>query len=484
MKNLFLILLFAAFAFSQKVEIENLDINSSGDDFAPYLSRNKQELYFTTEKGDQGQLNFISKSDDMNFDSRSRIPGDINSGTENGSIAITPDGQYMIFSSYENDVLGKGRTDLYSAKKVNGKWVDIQNLGVAINSDAWDSNPTLSSDGMTLYFASDRSGGKGGADIYMSKRTREGWTEAKNVSELNSSADDLTPNLAWDDKTLSISSNRSGGNGGFDIYFSTLNGNSFSAPKNADSPINSAADEYSYYVIAGTENAYFASSRDGGKGMLDIYSANPNPHKADDIVNVYGTVTDGLTGEKIGADIYITDLISGENKGIMKSDDEDGEYYVILKPGNDYSLTADKKEYVFHSEEFDLKDKGESYDVQKNIELFPISKGKTSLMVFFDFDKASLQDKSKPELERLTRFLNLYPDIKIRLDGHTDDQGNAEYNNKLSKDRADSVKDYLVNNGIKSDRVETKGFGKSKPLINETTDEARAKNRRVELIII
>lgn len=485
MKNLALIIILTIASFAQSnVKVEGLDINSSGDDFAPYLSRNKGELYYTTEKGDQGQLIFISKSDDMGFSSKSRISGDINSGSENGSIAITPDGQYMIFAAYENNIKGRGRTDLYSARKINGKWTDIQNLGVAVNSSAWDSNPTISSDGTVLYFSSDRAGGSGGADIYMTTKTREGWTEARNVKELNSSADDLTPNIAWDNKTLAFASNRGGGVGGYDIYFSKLQNGRFSNPALAKSPINTSSNEYSYYVIAGTEMAYFASDRPGGEGNLDIYEASPNPHIADNIVNVYGKVTNGLTGEEIGADVIITDLKSGEEKGVMRADDQDGEYYTVLLPGNDYSLTADKQEFVFHSEEFDLKDRGKSYDVKKDIELFPISKGKTNLMVFFDFDKASLQDKSKSELERLTRFLNLYPNIKIRLDGHTDDQGDADYNLKLSKNRAESVKAYLVNNGIDSKRINTEGYGMTKPLINSRTDEARSQNRRVEMIII
>jgi outer membrane protein OmpA-like peptidoglycan-associated protein/Tol biopolymer transport system component len=484
MKKILILILLPIITFTQDVEIKNLEINFSGDDFAPYLTRNKRELYFTKENGNQGQLVFISKSDNMNFKNSSRLAGDINSGKENGAIAITPDGQYMIFSAYENGFGGEGRTDLYSARKVNGKWTDIQNLGIAVNSNAWDSNPTLSSDGKTLYFSSDREGGAGGADIYMSNKTREGWTKAKNVKEINSSSDDLTPNIAHDNSTFSFSSNRSGGEGNYDIYFSSVNNGRFTSPKNAGSKINTKYNEYSYYIIANTKNAYLCSDRPGGKGEIDIYSVNPNPHKSNPIVNVYGEVADGLTGEKIGADMIVTDLETGKEQAIMKSDDVDGEYYVVLMPNQDYSITADKENYVFHSEEFDLKDSKEGYDLKKNIELFPISKGKTRLMVFFDFDKSTLQNKSSTELDRLTRFLNLYPEINIRLDGHTDDQGSDDYNNKLSKDRAMSVKNKLVENGINPSRIKTEGFGKKKPLINSKTEDARAQNRRVEMVII
>lgn len=484
MKKLILLFIIAALSTNaQNIEIVPLETNSAGDDFAPFLTRNKSELYITAEKSGRQYL-FVSKSGDMNWQSLSQLGRDVNSGTQNGSVAITPDGQYMVFAAYEHDEDGFGRTDLYSARKVDGEWTDIENLGVAINSPYWDSNPTITSDGRTLYFSSDRPGGKGNADIYVSTRTREGWTKAKPIAILNSPEDDLTPHIAYDNETFTFASNRAGGEGGFDIYFSRVKNGVYEQPQNAGSPINTSANEYSYFIITNSDQAYFSSDRTGGKGALDIYQATPNPHEPNAIVNVIGTVTDELSGDMLGADVIITNLNTGEEIGVMRSDDEDGEYNVVLIPGDEYSLTAEREGYLFHSERFSIENTEEGYDIRKDIKLTPIGSGRTNLLVFFDFDKFTLQDISIPELQRIVRFMNKNPDLSISLEGHTDDRGDDAYNKNLSQQRANSVKEYLVENGIDDTRIKTVGYGESKPLMNEQTEEARAMNRRVEMVII
>lgn len=485
MKKIILILFFTItyLSLAQVVQVIELPINTSYDEFSSQTTRISSEMYISSDR-DGKQKIYLVKRDGESWSVENSIGREVNSGSENGSVALTPDGQYMIFASYEHNVDGFGRTDLYSARKIEGEWTDIQNLGVAINSEYWDSQPSLSSDGKTLYFVSDRPGGKGGTDIYVSNRTREGWSQAVSVSSLNTDNDEMTPFIAADNSTFTFASNRGGSFGGFDIYFTRLRNGSFSTPSNAGNIINSPQDEYFYVVNPNTDIAYFTSSREGGKGALDIYSAVPNPHPSDDVVFVTGIVKDATDESPLGSEIIITDLASGEETAYLASDDETGEYYVVLQRGKQYSITSESPGYVFYSEKFEIPDKIETKIINKDILLNPIGSGKTRLLIFFDFDKSTLQNQSKPELERVIKFLNRNPELKIELHGHTDDQGATDYNDKLSKDRSNTVKEYLVRGGIENSRINTIGFGESQPLINEKTDSARAKNRRVEMVIV
>lgn len=463
---------------AQDVVVSPMEINTNRDDFSTALTLRNNKMYITSERGSEQNI-YRVKRVNGEWNIEEEVDGDVNSGSQNGSVTLTPDGQYMIFASYENDIDGFGRTDLYSARRVDGEWEDIQNLGVAVNSEYWDSQPSLSADGNTLYFASDRPG-QGGSDIYYSTRTREGWTKAKQVRNVNTDRDDMSPFISYDNKTFTFSSNR---DGNFDIFFAKISNESASNIRKPNSPINTDYDEYFYTVIANTDNAYFASSRPGGKGGLDIYSAVPNPHKSDDVVFVHGIVSDKISGDPLGSNIIITNIGTGEEVANLHSDDITGEYSVVLQPGNNYSITAEKEGYLFYSENFNIPATITSNDIEKNIELSPIQNGKTRLLIFFDFDKSNLKDESIPELDRIVRFLNSHPEVNIALHGHTDNVGEDAYNMKLSENRAKSVYNYLIDKGITKNRLGYKGFGKNNPITENNTDAGRAMNRRVEMVI-
>ena len=356
---------------------------------------------------------------------------------------------------------------------------------MAVNSKYWDSQPSLTSDGRTLFFVSDRPASKEGTNIFYSERTREGWSLAKELTSVNTDADEMSPFIAADNKTFTYSSNRSGGQGGFDIYFAKINSskNAFDF-KNAGAAINTEYDEHFYVVAANSETAFFSTNKPSEKANFNIYTAVPNPHVAEDVVFVHGKVTDIDDNTPLGSDITITDLTNGQVVANLRSDDITGEYSSVLTAGRNYSITAEKDGYLFYSENFNISSSITSKDITKDISLSKIAEGKTRLLIFFDFDKSTLQNESKPELERLTKFMNDNPNVKIELHGHTDDRGAEDYNNNLSLERAKAVKDYLYNNGVQNGRIGTKGFGESKPLIVDTTEEARAKNRRVELVIV
>lgn len=463
-------------------QVYPVNFNSTNDDFGTTFTRNGKTMFFTSERNSSSKQKIFSSS--FNTDSWSSpdvLNSDINSGKQNGSVTLTPDGQYMIFAAFKHDVSGEGRTDLYSARKIRGDWDEIQNLGMVINSEYWDSQPCLTADGNTLYFVSDRPGGMGGTDIYTSTRTREGWTKPQNLgSSINSSSDEMSPFIGPDNTTFYYASNKSGGSGGFDIYISKLNNNSFSQPINA-APVNSAGNEYFYSASANSDVAYFSSDRPGGKGNLDIYTIVPNPYKFDGVVNVEGVVYDNNTRKPIGASIIVTDIKTKKKVAELRSDDIDGSYYVILQAGRTYSITVSKKDYMFYSERYEVPKNEKGHTEKKDIYLSPTD---TRLLIFFDFNKFDLSDESFNDLDNLVGYLNEYPSVKISIEGHTDDVGEADYNKKLSLDRANSAKNYIVQNGIEKDRIKTAGYGEEKPLVNDKTDDARKQNRRVEVKVI
>jgi len=467
------------------VQITPLGINSSDDDFAPVALRGGAVLLFTsarsgeqriwrTTRGSRGWSEPLPESEAVSL------------ASEAGAAALTPDGTFMIFAAYEwyGDPAqdGFGRTDLYSAELIDGVWSNVQNLGPEVNSSSWDSQPTLSVDGRTLFFASDRPGGRGGTDIYATNRTASGWTRPQNLGEpVNTALDEMSPSIAPDSKTLFFSSNGHGGVGGFDLFAArggNLRGTGWTTIENMGTPINSAFNDHYFISLPNSDNGFFASDR---AGVLDIYSAAPNPFPAEALVTVSGVVIDRLTRQPLAADITVTDLSSGEVVGTFRTDSRDGAYYVVLTRGRRYSITATAPDYIFYSDEYSVPPAAQGQDLKKDIELSRLGQGTTRLLVFFDFDKSVLKDESKPDLNRAVEFLRQNPGISVEIAGHTDSVGNAPYNKKLSQSRAEAVRQYLVNGGIAASRLEANGYGEERPIADNGTEEGRARNRRVEM---
>lgn len=488
---LFLLCVFSFFSFEAQgqvkhnaaVQLTRTSFNTSSDDYPNAMTKSGGRLYVTSERSGKQKIYFVD-GNGAEWSSMKEIDGAINNAQHSGSATLTADGQYVIFAAYSHEVEGSGRTDLYSARKEGGEWRDVQNLGPIVNSNTWDAAPSLTQDGTVLYFSSDRTGGKGGTDIYLTKRTREGWTKPQNMNEINTASDETTPYIAADGKTFYFASNRSGGAGGFDIYVSRKSGDSFSSPTNIGTPINSEFDDIAYIAKINTDHAYFASTRSGGAGGLDVYFAVPNPEMPSPVTIVRGIVSDKVTGKPLGADIVITDLKTRKQVATLRSDDITGEYYVTIPGDRDYSITARKPDYLFYSERMTVPAVSKGAEVTKDIALSPYSQGETRLLVFFDFDKSELKEESYPDLDNAIQFLQEKSDVKIRIEGYTDNVSDKNYNVKLSADRANAVSKYLANNGIDKSRITTKGFGEENPVAPNTSDENRARNRRVEMKVV
>jgi outer membrane protein OmpA-like peptidoglycan-associated protein len=477
------------------IQVNSLDINESADDFAPAVLRGGDLLYFTSSRpgpfsSGGGQRIWSSTHTPSGWSTPWTSGEALSTARHIGGTTLTPDGNFMIFAAYEWDggrasLESHGRTDLYSAERVRGEWSNIVNLGPTLNGPAWDSQPTLSPDGRTLYFASDRDGGLGGTDIYVSRLTESGWSSPVNLGpSINTSADDLSPTIAPDSKSLFFSSNGRGGAGGFDLFVAKGGdeiGLGWGSAENLGTPINSAFDEYFFVSIANSENSYFCSDR---AGFQDIYLAYPNPFPPEALVTVSGNVIDATSRLPIAAAISVTDLSTGEIVANYRTDDRTGTYYVMLTKGRRYSITAESPLHVFYSNEYAVPGNTEGKDLKKDIVLYRALGGQTRLLVFFDFDKAELKKESLPDLKRAAQFLKTNPTLTIEIAGHTDSLGTEDYNTTLSQDRAESVMRYLLSIGVSKDRMRARGYGEAQPVADNATEEGQANNRRVEMKVM
>lgn len=477
-----LLLVLPVVLVAQTVTVEPLQINTRYDDFAPCITQHGATMLFSSDVDGRGQRIMMSTSRDGEWTLVSPLDGDMNDAKHSGCATLTPDGQMMVFSSTGHDVQGAGRTDLYVAYKRKGAWRDVAALGALVNSPSYDAQPSITSDGRTLYFVSDRPGGQGETDVFVVTYDGTDWTVPVPLSGVNSPWHEMSPVISADGRTLYFGSNRPGGAGGYDVYVATVQNGAATSVRRMREPINSAADELFYTALPNTDRALL--SRSTAAGDLDISLVTPNPFPGEPVTLVDGVVRDAASRAPLGAEITVTDLKSGKRIATLRSDDATGAYYVTLTAGRTYSITAMAEDHVFYSERYEVPSGAKGRAVTKDIALSSLKGGNARLLVFFDLDKSELKSESMPELERVIALLRQTPTMRIEFDGHTDDQGNDSYNDALSQRRADAVRSYVVSAGIDASRLIARGFGKRRPMAQGTTDDVRQLNRRVEMQIL
>ncbi len=447
-----------------------------------------QEDFLISEKGPNG-----------NWKKARLIGNGINTEGNEGAPSLSADGQLLIFAACQENQSGSfggqrkgiGSCDLFYTQKVGDRWTKVYNLGHTINTKMFESQPSFSADGKTLYFVSNRPGGVGKGDIYVSTLDEKGyWTEPRNIgTKVNTTEKEESVFIHPDGKTLYFSSNGHVGMGGLDIYVTRKGEDGkWSTPVNLGYPINTYGDENSLLVAASGDIAYFASSRKGGYGGLDMYHFElydaVRPGK---ISYVKGKVYNANNKVPLSARFELIDLKTQKRAILSTSDKLTGEFLVTLPVGTSYALNVSKKGYLFYSEHYslnELKDGVEPYFM--DVPLQPIDTGNVVELknVFFQTGKFDLKPTSKTELNKLVAFLKLNKTLKIELSGHTDNVGAKQMNQILSKNRAKAVFDYLVAGGIDPLRLTYKGYGDSKPKVSNDTDAKRAMNRRTEFKVV
>ncbi|MFT5918210.1 MAG: hypothetical protein ACI9FU_000002 [Granulosicoccus sp.] len=470
------------------------NINSSDYEYFPSLTVDGQTLIYTRNRrvgpvGFQEDF-YLSKLKNGEWLPSINLGPPVNTTSNEGAQAISVDGQHLFFTGC-NRKNGEGSCDIYYSKKEGGKWSAAENIGPPVNSSKWESQPSFSSDGRTLYFSSNRPGGHGKSDLWYSKLTPEGrWTPPVNLGDvINTSGYEESPYIHPDNRTLYFASTGHPGYGQKDIFYTKKDelGN-WSAPKNLGYPINTWEEEIGLIVDAVGRNAYFSSGRDGGHGKLDILSfelyddARPIP-----VTYMKGIVKNAVNNRPIKASFELIDLETKEVVARSFSDATDGGFMVCLPVNRDYALNVSKDGFLFHSEHFELTDMANSKKpFIKNVDLNPIKYGESVVLrnIFFETASFQLLPTSSAELDKLVGFLGKNVSMNIEIGGHTDDVGKDSDNQVLSDKRSESVKQYLVDHGIHPTRLSHKGYGETKPVADNSTEEGRALNRRTEFTVL
>ncbi len=464
-------------------------VNSGESEYFPSLTIDGSELIFTRKLGNTNEDFFTSaRKPGGEWDIAKPVGGEVNTPQSEGAQHISSDGDWLVFTGcYRPD--GMGSCDIYISYKTPGGWLTPENLGRVINSDQWESQPCLSPDKRDLYFASKRNGGYGGSDIYVSHLLPDGrWSYPENLGPgINTPGDEQCPFIHADNQTLYFTSNHWPGYGDEDLFYVRKQpGGKWTAPENLGYPINTIDREGTLFIAADGKTAYYASDRSDSKGGLDLYSfelrENIRPFKT---LWVKGKVFDKKTSTGIASSVELTDLASKQVISKVVTD-EGGNYFITLPVGKDYAFTVNRKGYLFYSDQFLMAHRSPDSTYQKDIPLTPIETNASIVLknIFFDSNKSELKTESQSELDKLVQLLNENPGLKIEISGHTDNVGKPSDNLTLSNNRAKSVIDYLISKNIPPQRLTAKGYGETRPVADNKTDEGRAMNRRTEMRVI
>ena len=470
-------------------------VNSLQLQYFPVLTADQQSLIFTGRKGLSANydedLYICEKDANGEWSQPSSISDLINTPNNEGTCTISGDGRTLIFTSCLGRK-GYGSCDLFISYKIGDDWTKPKNLGSTVNSRYWESQPSLSADGRTLYFVSDRPGGLGKRDIYVSYLKKDGtWSPGVNLSKpVNSKEDEVSPFIHANGQTLYFASDGHPGFGSFDLFYSELSENVWQEPENLGYPINTYEEQVSLFVTSDGKKGYYSnenlSNRVGAKSALYEFDMPQEIQVKNKSNFVKGRVIDSETGEYISARVELFDLFTNKMISSVTSDKISGEYLMVITEGKEYALYVNKTGYLFKSLAFDYKQKSQLEPVTIDIYLNPIKTGTATVLnnLFFDFDKYDLKEKSITELEKVRKFLVENPDVNIGIAGHTDNAGSASYNKELSVNRAKSVYQYLVDQGIKENRLKFRGYGQEKPIVPNDSEENKQKNRRIEFVIL
>lgn len=492
-------------------------INTQHSEHSPMIDADETMLIYTTVRPDNVGCNndpscvlediYISEKSGDKWGAPKPIDK-INSKAFDASIAISPDGQTMYL--YRNP---PGNGDVFVSVLEGKDWSTPKALPEPINSKSYETTVSISPDGKRLFFTSDREGGFGDTDIYMSDLGDNGkWGAPVNLgTKINTPFADDSPFIHADGRTLYFSSK---GHrecyGGFDIYMTVLqNDGTWSAPQNVGYPINTPDNDIYFVLSADKKSGYYASAKEGGYGEKDIYKivmpeetpavvmeeekkdtttggASSTVAPTNALTILKGVVTDAKSNAPLDASIKVIDNDKNQVVATFHSNSATGRYLVSLPSGRNYGIVVEHPDYLFKSVNVNIPEASGYQEITKDIPLEKIEVGVGIVLnnIFYDHDKATLRPESIAELDRLLVLMQQNPTIKIEIGSHTDSDGSDAYNEKLSQSRAQSVVDYLTQKGIPETRLVAKGYGEKVPVAANDTPENKQLNRRSELKIL
>lgn len=497
------------------VKMENLGdaINTVNHEYSPIINADETMLIFTSRRtnttGGEKDLKdnlwyediYISYKKDGKWGIAQNPGKPLNTELHDASIGLSPDGQKLFIYRGEN------AGDIFESELDGSEWGKPDALSNNINTDGQESSASFSFDGRTIFFTSNRDGGYGGRDIYMSKKgRRDRWDDAENLgAAINTPYDEDGVFMHPDGKTIYFSSKGHKSMGGYDIFKSVLTDGKWSEPENLGYPINTPDDEVLFTMSASGKHGYFSSFRPEGFGGKDIYMITFLEKKLlkniDTTLAIIDTIkpkeiSSQLTvlkgeildekGMPIKATISITDNKTGEVIANFESNAKTGKYLISLPSGKNYGITVNAENFLFHSENFDIDESSLYKEITLNIPMKKAEVGSKIVLnnIFFEFGKSTLTVYSQGELKRLITMMSDIPSLKIEISGHTDNIGSAPYNIALSESRAKSVADHLANNGVDKSRITYKGYGFAQPIAPNDNEYNRRKNRRTEFKVV
>ena len=491
------------------VEIDNLNdaVNTFNEEYVPIINADESEMYFTSRRkeniggeidvslGDYFEDIYYTQKENGEWTEAVNLGEPVNSAKHDATVNLSLDGQKLFL--YRDD--DKGIGNIYMAEKKGDDWLEPVKLPKPINSKNKETSACYSFDGNTIYFVSDRSGGKGGKDIYKSTKNKEGeWGEAENLGlMINTPEDEDAVFLHPDGKTLYFSSKGHNTMGGYDVFMSVKSKGRWSKPKNIGYPVNTSDDDVCFVLTASGDYGYYTSIKEEGKGKRDIYRvAFLDEINKPKLTLLKGVVSDRKTDKKLVATVEIYDNTNKEPVGTFTTNSSTGRFMVSLPAGRDYGISVKATGYLFYSENFNVPDTAAFQVVEKFIKLDKLEVGKKVVLnnIFYDYNKSTLRESSFNELSKVVELLKANPKMKIEFSAHTDSRGSDAYNKNLSQERAQSCVDYLLKKNISKDRLVAKGYGEKQLVVTdaeiakmateEIKEAAHQKNRRTEFKIL
>ncbi len=471
----------------------SLGINSNENEYFPSLTVDGQRLVFTRQERDDNYPNGLGQEDlyeslyvDSGFTTASIFPVPITTQGNEGTQSVRQDGRLMFFTACKRPD-SKGGCDIYVSRKQGDTWDLPLNLDYPVNTRYWESTPFLSLDGRKLFFSSTRPGGYGGMDIWISQwKTEGGWTEPVNAGpSINTAGDELAPYVHGDGNRIYFSSSGWIGMGGLDLFVSVRReGLAWSKPINLGYPVNTHGEEMGISFHSKDNFALFSSNRDSITGRDILRTCLPDTLAPEQLAIVSGKVLNAVSHRPISAVVLVQNQ-EGKLVSRVDSDPSSGKYMIGLPVDKDHRFVVNRQGFLFYSAFLpsDSLAPGKSFDW--DILLEPLKLGSKVILrnVFFETDSFTIKKESYPELLELTELLAQNTRTTIEIGGHTDNTGDYNYNINLSKNRAESVRQFLVSKGVALNRLTATGYGPDQPLSDNNTEQGRAVNRRTEIRI-
>jgi len=490
----------------KNVEIRNLKkLNSNNQDYAPLITSDGKSLIFTSRR--EGSTGGRKAYDDNYYEDiyivkrhkgdwliPKKISTNINTHYHECGAAISPDGKTLFIYVDEGD------GDIYYSTYQDKEWSTPFPLNQHVNSPFRELSVSVNQAGDRLYFSSNRPGGFGGFDLYVSRKDRRGeWGPPENLGpKINTESDEDAPFIHPSGKSLFFSSKGHMGMGGYDIFQSRNYQEKWTTPINMGYPINTAQDDIYFVTSADNAYGYYATAREDGLGGNDLYVINMKPKKVapkpvaaqapvKNTTLFVGQVTDASSGQPVFAELVLSDNRKNIVIDRQYADATTGKFKISIPEGENFGLTVEAEGYLFYSTNFGTDQLQGKKEIKRSIRLDKAVVGSVTILknIFFDTGKASIKEASISELDRIHELLKANPNLKIQINGHTDNVGEADYNQKLSDQRAQAVASYLLQYGTSKSQVGAKGFGETRPLVsNDDEFGGREINRRTEIEVL